>query len=805
MPIDALSPPLPSLDLSPPAPSSRSGRQDESSAPINVHKSYSLESVGPFNLDSRRGLRAAVRARAPRGEIATFTSNVKGLSAAANMALQLRRLHIEHHMVLADARDTCVQGYARWAWLGCGWSVGLPGFEAKYATGWGKETTKLWSLWSAKWLLVARLVELRVNVLALDTDMMMQSDPYPLLTSPPVSRFEMVIVPEGSRVNLGFLYVRGKRCQPAGGVASVLWDVVRRLRLFTEDWPLLDRRGKHPSTAGLWDQGLFTDAITSAVEGALLYPYTYLQSPRTGIWQALHWPSPNASVASLAAMHSVRWRDPGDRRLERAWLAEEATRYGVAPTAKRPAEFLPPRGHPQRTQWEGLPIGLLWVPLQVLDPVAHLQRRAPSAVTPGWLNAAVRPSLRSSPWPVDGKSGSVGSGRGVVASGGGMPKSGGGGGGGSVGGSGVGRTELLLATPDWLYCLVGRWAITAGWPSLAPRSVCAVLHLVECRSQFGAWDASKAARPYVQRALGYWLLPEPQPQLPPQPPAEAAAEAAAPPPRAVRLSPRELLAASESRSVGALLNALHRLAIYAAVTGRTPVVPSVPCGSRWLQRNPFGRRGVADDYVIQVAHRIQGGYHRNETDGGVECHLSMGGKQCLLPTVLPAWTRPASGALGFLSDAAPEAASAPRVSASFAAAAWISRSRSRSAAAGGASSADHGSEGGGGCMRGRRLVLDVRALRSAARREASAPMLEVGTELHADSASPNPLEGQALRLRCRGSDRIDETQLLAEERHRLDGLRAACPAFFGERGAKAGQLDWIHRKRLAARRMRPQK
>ena len=122
-------------------------------------------------------------------------------------------------MVLADARGTCAEGHRRWAWLGCGWSSGLPGFEERYARGLGGETAKLWSLWSAKWLLVARLVELRVNVLALDTDMLLQADPYVLLHAAPIARYNMVIVPEGSRVNLGFLYVRGQRCSPAGGAS----------------------------------------------------------------------------------------------------------------------------------------------------------------------------------------------------------------------------------------------------------------------------------------------------------------------------------------------------------------------------------------------------------------------------------------------------------------------------------------------------------------------------------------------------------------------------------------------------------
>ena len=34
---------------------------------------------------------------------------------------------------------------------------------------------------------------------------------------------------------------------------SLLYDVVRRIRLFVEDWTLLNHRGK-PHLLGLWDQ-----------------------------------------------------------------------------------------------------------------------------------------------------------------------------------------------------------------------------------------------------------------------------------------------------------------------------------------------------------------------------------------------------------------------------------------------------------------------------------------------------------------------------------------------------------------------
>ena len=62
-----------------------------------------------------------------------------------------------------------------------------------------------------------------------------------------------MLPPEGSRVNLGFLYVRGASMGARGGVVSLLYDVVRRIRLFVEDWTLLNHKGQ-PHLLGLWDQ-----------------------------------------------------------------------------------------------------------------------------------------------------------------------------------------------------------------------------------------------------------------------------------------------------------------------------------------------------------------------------------------------------------------------------------------------------------------------------------------------------------------------------------------------------------------------
>jgi hypothetical protein len=134
--------------------------------------------------------------------------------------------------------------------------------------------------------------------------------------------------------------------------------------------------------------------------------------------------------------------------------------------------------------------------------------------------------------------------------------------------------------------------------------------LVESRAQFGSYGGLKANRPYIMRAFGHWHHDD-----------------APPPPRAVRFPASLWEATGKASTLYPLLSALQALALVAALTGRVPVIPRVPCGSGWLSRHPLTLAGVADDYVMQL---------REGGDGPVQCHLSMGGQQCALPTVLPA-------------------------------------------------------------------------------------------------------------------------------------------------------------------------
>ena len=60
---------------------------------------------------------------------------------------------------------------------------------------------------------------------------------------------------------------------------------------------------------GLWDQGLFTDALISAVRAEHIYPYTYLQVPRPNQPDARH-----TSTLATSTSHSHTPPTPASTR-----------------------------------------------------------------------------------------------------------------------------------------------------------------------------------------------------------------------------------------------------------------------------------------------------------------------------------------------------------------------------------------------------------------------------------------------------------------------------------------------------------
>jgi hypothetical protein len=205
--------------------------------------------------------------------------------------------------------------------------------------------------------------------------------------------------------------------------------------------------------------------------------------------------------------------------------------------------------------------------------------------------------------------------------------------------------DRVVSAPDWLYCTEPRWAVLSGWAAVRPPP-CAVLHLVQLRLRFGG-DAKKADRPYVTRALGHWHHPEADADGS-RGEAGGGDDAAVRPGetsgagdvvRAVELAPEVLECAAKDATTDTLRSSLRLLFAAAVVLRRAPVVPRVPCGSRWIRRDAAaaGAEHVADERVLKRASAAVAQAGGAGAAPPVECHLAIGGRECDAPTVVPAW------------------------------------------------------------------------------------------------------------------------------------------------------------------------
>ena len=618
--------------------------------------------LAAFDLDDAVQLAGAVHASQRQREIILLTSDRDGVEAACYLRRQLRSLGLLHQLLLTDSRATCASA----PHFVCGFSTAFDdGLIRRYGLRFAGTT---WVLWLRKWLVMERLVLQGMNVLALDSDCLLLASPYPILHAAPMRNFSLVIAPEATRVNLGFVYVRGEMAAPGGGTRALLRELTSRVRLFIEGRDrngrqLFDEGGERngrelcvlrsprrhvPSLQGLWDQGLWTDALATITSGEQVYAYTWLHSDAGGsrgvvgsmhaagtdaCWKGhLHYPPKNLTRRAISHSHRVTWQneellgstEPRHRQPVAFVYGSASHRmrdWGLLRRkeglrAERPALFMPPAGHPvlRSAEWVTNE-ALLW---RALLPSDHHTSRGASTA-----NSTALPVSVTTAEPV----------------------------------------ERVLATPSWLYCADPKFSLHAGWAS-GPAPPCAVLHLVQVAAHFGRFDAKKRDRAFAARALGYWPLHPPErtrtpavstdnrlplkqhaaplstpPTPPPTPPA-------APPLRRVVLhAPRLWDAAVDEPTVHGILNALALLAVFAAVANAAPMLPAVRCDSRWLHRHPRAFRSISDPYVLQLqalsrscprpASRLERA--SSAVQSPLECHLSLGGERCTPPTVWPAW------------------------------------------------------------------------------------------------------------------------------------------------------------------------
>lgn len=197
---------------------------------------------------------------------------------AHNLLLNLHSLELHHSLVIASAPRVCSSLHTRLVATGvrvgghCAHSSYLrEESNASIAVGlhrWQIGKGHVFHLWWQRWRYVALAISMRYNVLSLDTDISLRSDPYPLLWRAYQHR-QLVVGIESEKparknryifpaANLGFVYCRAR---PGGTVQRLFAEVTRRVEdLLLAPSPTLNQEN-HTAANMLWDQDIFRDVV----------------------------------------------------------------------------------------------------------------------------------------------------------------------------------------------------------------------------------------------------------------------------------------------------------------------------------------------------------------------------------------------------------------------------------------------------------------------------------------------------------------------------------------------------------------
>ena len=195
--------------------------------------------------------------------------------------------------------------------------------------------------WMQRLHLLRRLLEKRVSVLALDTDIQVNADPF--ASAHALADGAALVAAYDhqagfANVNIGFLYLNAAHCSVDGPVHRLLLDVERRFSIGLEQWPVFMGAHREQRLQGqyLWDQNVFNKALASA----MAWPRA-----RTALWM----PGASAGNASEAeaaelALGSAQGRAPFWRSARRRPPTQLLPRYrsaqGTPGLSQRKAELL---------------------------------------------------------------------------------------------------------------------------------------------------------------------------------------------------------------------------------------------------------------------------------------------------------------------------------------------------------------------------------------------------------------------------------------------------------------------------------
>jgi hypothetical protein len=150
----------------------------------------------------------AATARSFRNELIFLSTDRAQAHLALNLVLNLRNLHTEHYILLADSSATCAVLRAGMPSLACVFSTKLEAVMPERSPLRQRALSPAFILWTLRKHYVTELATLGFNVLQSDSDVLWFASPYPTLKS---LAHNIVLQSEGADVvhaNGGLLYVR---------------------------------------------------------------------------------------------------------------------------------------------------------------------------------------------------------------------------------------------------------------------------------------------------------------------------------------------------------------------------------------------------------------------------------------------------------------------------------------------------------------------------------------------------------------------------------------------------------------------
>jgi len=273
------------------------------------------------------------RCATPAKDIIISVTDVRHVRWARNLLFNLDSFGHRHTLVIGGSTASCSllasHGDPRPLPCACAYSSHLRSHLGLRK--WRISQSHVYLLWWQRWHYAALAVSMSYRVLALDTDLSLRTDPYPILWASPLSDHSIIVGLDSESdgkenyytfpsINVGFVYCTGKR---GGASAWVLGEISRRAAQLL-DTPMPS--GMAPQMR-LWEQDLFRDAVESAAFGNLSFRHSLRHISSSGS---------AARKASAAAARELRWRHALSTTLVPSTLVAEPRRLCWLPLHRPP-------------------------------------------------------------------------------------------------------------------------------------------------------------------------------------------------------------------------------------------------------------------------------------------------------------------------------------------------------------------------------------------------------------------------------------------------------------------------------------